>query len=83
MKKDPEIPQPEDFDLTAFGFYYDRDPSVPEEDFFLTPYTAFGLQLWARFSDFGVKWDLYENFTMFLNKDSFPKKVKKTKKVKR
>ena len=41
----------EDLDLSSFGLYIEKDPSVPEEDYFLTPYIIANHKLWARYSE--------------------------------
>ena len=41
----------EDLDLASFGLYIEKDPNVPEEDFFLTPYIISNYKLWARHSE--------------------------------
>lgn len=46
----------EDLDTSGLGLYLVKDPSVPDEDYFLTSYTSFGRPLWARHSDKDVKW---------------------------
>ena len=46
----------EDFDLDEFGLYTIKDPSVPEQDYFLTEYTVLNKPLYARWSEEGDKW---------------------------
>lgn len=51
----------EDLDTSGFGLYLKKDPSVPEDDYFLTTYLSFGRPLYARKSEEGVKWRTFED----------------------
>lgn len=51
----------EELDLSGFGLYSAKDPSVPDDDYFDSGYRSFEKILWARKSDEGVKYFIYED----------------------
>lgn len=51
----------EDLDLSNIGLYLEKDPTVPEDDYFDSGYRSFGRILWKRKSDRGKKWHVYNS----------------------
>lgn len=73
----------EDLDLSGMGMYSDKqkqdlmDNGVAEGDFFLK--TLMGTTMWARWSDEGKKWHVYDDKKIVLQKElaAHPVKGKK------
>ena len=51
----------EQLDLSGLGLYLEKDPSIPDDDYFDSGYTSFGQTLWKRKSDEGKKWHIFED----------------------
>jgi hypothetical protein len=51
----------EDLDTSGMGLYHEKDPNVPDDDYFDSGWRSFGRILWQRKSEEGVKWHVYED----------------------
>lgn len=80
MKKSTTDLDTEDLDLSSFGLYHQKEPGVPEDDYFLSGYTTMGKQLWVRKSEHGQKWHLYKDGSVAFGLPTTNKVTKKRKK---
>lgn len=58
----------EDLDVSGLGLYLEKDPNVPDDDYFDSGYLSLGRTLWQRKSEEGIKWHVYEDKEIRLHK---------------
>ena len=51
----------EDLDVSGLGLYLDKDPTVPDDDYFDSGWRSFGRILYQRRSDEGIKYHTYKD----------------------